>query len=127
LQLLFGKLNLPIEALRIIEESSSNPDEMQTNMGYVDECGNPSTNSCFHDMNVKSTCSPSSLAASADECARAAEIYECGKKKAPSLTNAIQQQLTSDRSSPPAVMLNYKIYFLISQIICLGEHHHVPK
>jgi hypothetical protein len=39
-------LNLPIEALRIIEESSSSPEEMQTKMGYVDECGNPSNNAC---------------------------------------------------------------------------------
>lgn len=41
LQLLFGKLELPIEALRIIEESSPTPDSLQTNFGYVDECGNP--------------------------------------------------------------------------------------
>jgi len=41
LQLLFGKLELPIEALRIIEESSPTPDSMQTNFGYIDECGNP--------------------------------------------------------------------------------------
>jgi hypothetical protein len=56
--------------------------------------------------------SQSSLAASADECARAAEVYKCGKNKAPTLTDAIQQQLMSDRSSPPAaVMLNYRIFF----------------
>jgi len=41
MQLLFGKLNIPIESLRIIEESSASPDEMQTNFGYLDECGNP--------------------------------------------------------------------------------------
>jgi hypothetical protein len=41
LKLLFGKLELPIEALRVIEESSSSPDEMQTYFSYVDECGNP--------------------------------------------------------------------------------------
>jgi hypothetical protein len=40
MQLLFGKLNIPIESLRIIEESSASPDEMQTNFGYIDECGN---------------------------------------------------------------------------------------
>jgi len=34
-------LNLPIEALRIIEESSgNNPDTLQTNFEIVDECGN---------------------------------------------------------------------------------------
>jgi hypothetical protein len=57
--LLFGKLNLPIEALRIIEESSPNPDDLQTNIGYVDECGNPSTNICLHDMNVLDHLPPS--------------------------------------------------------------------
>jgi hypothetical protein len=41
--LLFGKLNLPIEALRVIEDGSSTPEEMQTNMGVIDECGNPSS------------------------------------------------------------------------------------
>jgi hypothetical protein len=35
------KLNLPIDALRVIEETATSPEEMQTNMGYVDECGNP--------------------------------------------------------------------------------------
>lgn len=43
LQLLFGKLELPIEALSIIEQTSSSPDEMQTNFGYIDECGNPTS------------------------------------------------------------------------------------
>jgi hypothetical protein len=99
---MFGKLNLPIESLRIIEEGSSSPDEMQTNMGYVDECGNPST-TARREINL--LIAFLFLAASADECARAAEVYECGKKKAPSLTNAIQQQLTSELSSPVAVML----------------------
>jgi len=38
------------------------------------------------------------LTAQADECSRAAEIYECGRQKAPAVTDAIQNQLTSDRS-----------------------------
>jgi hypothetical protein len=37
-----------------------------------------------------------------DECQRAAGIYECGKKKAPGITDEIQKQLTNDRSNPPA-------------------------
>jgi len=45
--LLFGKLNLPIEALLVIEQSSSNPEEMQKNMGLIDECGNSSRVLCF--------------------------------------------------------------------------------
>jgi S-adenosylmethionine/arginine decarboxylase-like enzyme len=32
-------------------------------------------------------------ASSADECAAAAEVYDCGQKKAPALTNAIQNNL----------------------------------
>jgi len=41
--LLFGKLNLPIEALRVLEDGSTTPEEMQKNMGFIDECGNPSS------------------------------------------------------------------------------------
>jgi hypothetical protein len=41
--------------------------------------------------------------ASSDDCTRAAGIYECGKKNAPGLTDAIQNQLKSDRASPGAV------------------------
>jgi hypothetical protein len=44
--LLFGKLNLPIETLLLIEESSSTPEEIQKNMGFVDECGDPSIENC---------------------------------------------------------------------------------
>jgi bacterioferritin-associated ferredoxin len=41
--LLFGNLNLNIEALRVIEDGSSSPEEMQKNMGVADECGNRKT------------------------------------------------------------------------------------
>jgi hypothetical protein len=44
-----------------------------------------------------------SAKASGDECQRAAGIYECGKKKAPSVTDEIQKLLTRDRSIPPVV------------------------
>jgi hypothetical protein len=50
--LLFGKLNLPLESLRVIEESSSTPEEMQKNMGFVDECGNPSMATCYKSMHL---------------------------------------------------------------------------
>jgi hypothetical protein len=43
--LLFGKLNLPLEALRVIEESSSTPEEMQKNMAVASECDSPSIES----------------------------------------------------------------------------------
>jgi hypothetical protein len=42
-----------------------------------------------------------------DECQRAAGIYECGKKKAPGVTDEIQKQLTRDRSIPLVVIQIY--------------------
>lgn len=42
MQIVFGELKLPADILRSVEESSSSPEEMQRNMGVVDECGNPS-------------------------------------------------------------------------------------
>jgi hypothetical protein len=39
-QYLAGSLSLSIEALRNIEEFSSSPEDMQTKMDYIDECGN---------------------------------------------------------------------------------------
>jgi hypothetical protein len=50
--LLFGKLNLPLDALRVIEESSSTPEEMQKNMGFVDECGNSSRALCLYQADI---------------------------------------------------------------------------
>jgi hypothetical protein len=44
------------------------------------------------------------LTALLDECTRAAKIYECGKTKAPGVTNEIQKQLTNDRSLIPGVI-----------------------
>jgi len=32
-----------------------------------------------------------------EQCAKAAEIYQCGKEKAPEVTSAIQNSLTSDQ------------------------------
>jgi hypothetical protein len=89
--LLFGKLNLPLEALRVIEEISTTPEEMQKNMGYVSECDSSSNTLCNKTQLLKKNLSP--LASSADACAAAADIYECGKKKAPALTSAIQDNL----------------------------------
>jgi hypothetical protein len=39
--------------------------------------------------------------ASADECAAAAEIYDCGKKKAPELTSAIQENVRNKAAAAP--------------------------
>jgi hypothetical protein len=40
-------------------------------------------------------------ASSADECDAAVEIYDCGKKKAPEITNALQEILTNISSAAP--------------------------
>jgi len=105
LQLLFGQLELPIESLRIIEESSSTPAEMQTNLGYVDECRNPASSKASLQRLLFSNIYVKIKLARADECVRAAEIYECGKKKAPDVTDAIQRQMTSDLSTAAAVFI----------------------
>jgi hypothetical protein len=46
------------------------------------------------------------IQANVDECARAAEIYQCGKENAPLVTNAVQSGLT-DLSSKP------KVFFIL--------------
>jgi hypothetical protein len=89
--LLFGKLNLPLEALRVIEDGSSTPEEMQKNMGFIDECGNPSSAIMLTFIKFGSKTQSFPTASSADACAAAAEIYDCGKKKAPDMTSAIQE------------------------------------
>jgi hypothetical protein len=40
-QLMSGQFTLTIDALRVIEEQSGTLEDLQTNMGVVDECGNP--------------------------------------------------------------------------------------
>jgi hypothetical protein len=41
-------------------------------------------------------------ASSADECDAAVEIYDCGKKKAPEITNALQETLTNLSLAAPS-------------------------
>jgi hypothetical protein len=109
--LLFGKLNLPIESLLQIEEISTTPEEMKKNMDIVDECGNPSNKKRnakqgrpHYNILIPAT------ASSSDECAAAAEIYDCGQKKAPALTNAIQNNLQTKAATVPVGVR--KIYLL---------------
>jgi len=45
-----------------------------------------------------------------DECARAAAIYDCGKKNAPELTNAIQNDLRNSASATPVGVLSRHLY-----------------
>jgi len=40
-------------------------------------------------------------ASAADECATAAEIYDCGKKKAPEMTSAIQENIQNSAAAAP--------------------------
>lgn len=109
LQLLFGKLDLPIEALRVIEDVSSTPDELQTNFGYIDECGNHPSK-FYKKFNKTDLTYHDGKASEADECARAAGIYDCGKNKAPGVTDEIQRQLISDRSTPASVIRKITIF-----------------
>jgi hypothetical protein len=98
--LLLGELNLPIEVLLTIEEGSSSPDELQKNMGVIDECGNPS--SITHVICTASIYSePARELASTDECVKAADIYGCFQSKAPVMVNSIQNGLISSESSAP--------------------------
>jgi hypothetical protein len=113
-QLLLGSLNLPIEALLVIEEQSSTPEEMQKNMAVVDECGNPSGGACIspHPRYIIPPFYPLSSSKSGDACAVAAGIYDCGKKKAPGMTDAIEKSVISSSSSvPPAVSHTHKRFF----------------
>jgi hypothetical protein len=45
-------------------------------------------------------------ASSADECSAAAEIYDCGKKKAPEMTDAIQNNLKTKVAAVPVGVRN---------------------
>jgi hypothetical protein len=72
----------------------------------------------------------SSIKATADEWTRAAGIYECVKKNAPGLTDAIQKQLTTDHSTPAFVIFEtpYKCCILLvkRELISKGNQH-VPQ
>jgi hypothetical protein len=81
-----------------------------------------------HHVMLRNTCYFSIISkiklAPADECLRAAEIYECGKKKAPGVTDAIQRQMTGDLSTAAAVFIYNKSEWNIlvfKRIISLGE------
>ena len=58
---------------------------------------------------------PFPIASSADACAAAAEIYDCGKKKAPEMTSAIQENLQkSAAAAPVGVRQKFLLICLIS-------------
>jgi hypothetical protein len=112
---MFGKLNLPIESLLLIEEISTTPEEMKKNMDIVDECGNPSKKRNAKQGSHTNILIPPT-ASSSDECAAAAEIYDCGQKKAPALTNAIQNNL---QAKAAAVPVGVRRIFIEYCLICL--------
>ena len=45
--------------------------------------------------------------ANVDECERAAEIYQCGKEKAPLVTHAVQSGLTNFSPKPKVFLLSF--------------------
>jgi hypothetical protein len=105
---------MPPAALLVIEESSSSVEDMQKNMAVVDECGRPGTVICinlFHLTLISSSISPS--ASTKDECARAADIYDCGKKNAPVMVNSIQKSIQKSLavSDPGGVMSKCFCFF----------------
>jgi hypothetical protein len=89
---------MPSNVIKVLEvQSDGNPDELQSNLAVADECGNKSfTHSktylnCFLKYNL--------YEGNVDECAAAANIYQCGKENAPSVTDAIQSALTDSTPS----------------------------
>jgi len=87
-------LTLSIDALRVVEEASADENALQTNMQTVDECGNLGD---FRNLPFNCAVAMKKIlfAVNADECARAADIYQCGRDKAPAVTNAIQSKVAS--------------------------------
>jgi len=96
-----GGLTLSIDALRVVEEAAADENALQTNMQIVDECGNLGD---FRNLLSTFAMKKKTLfAVNADECARAADIYQCGRDKAPAVTNAIQSKVLN---SVPAVRID---------------------
>lgn len=87
---------LPIAALKIIEEASNTPEELQTNYATVDECSSISSSikHFIKKLNINLW-----LKENQDECAAAAGIYQCGVEKAPDVTKAIQTELSPGTSA----------------------------
>jgi hypothetical protein len=89
-----GKFAWSLEVLQIIEEQSKTDQDLQENLRVADECGGKGSQFlCFRILDTII------FKASDDECVKAAEIYQCGKEKAPVVTSAIQSALTDNQNS----------------------------
>jgi len=85
-------LSLSIDALLIIEQQSSSPEDLQKNLEIVDECGNKG----LLKIPKSAVYFKCNLVNGEDACTVAAGIYQCGKEKAPAMTDAIQSALTNN-------------------------------
>jgi hypothetical protein len=77
---------IPDEALKMIEEASSNPVQLQDSFTAYDECSSISaiwfiSEIVFHMILIFSGYD--------DECVTAGEIYACGRQKEPTIVDAI--------------------------------------
>jgi hypothetical protein len=98
--LVLGDLVLPLAALKIIEEASNAPEELQANFATVDQCSSISIVFVNHNMKKKRIqCLQSGMIGNQDECAAAAGIYQCGVEKAPVVTKAIRTELSPGTSA----------------------------
>jgi hypothetical protein len=102
-----GGLVMSLEAIRVLEESAGdNTNELQKNLAIADECGNKSC--CPVAVSVSYLFSIYLNVENEDECVAAADIYQCGKEKAPEVTNAIQNSLTDTK---PNNVGNFKYFW----------------
>jgi hypothetical protein len=95
-KLVAGNFSWSIELLQIIEEQSKTDGDLQENLKVADECGGKGISIFFIIIRLL-LCFFS--AKSDDECVKAAEIYQCGREKAPVVTSAIQSALTNNQNS----------------------------
>jgi hypothetical protein len=84
-------MTLSTAALRAMEEASPSDLELEQNMGTVGECAG---------------------AGGDDECAQAANIYQCGRDKAPAVTNAMQAAVIANGADDDEAEVRVTIYFL---------------
>lgn len=93
-KLVSGGFTITMELLLGIEEQAQTEDDLQTNLQVANDCGVTGTK-LFENENIN--CSNK---VELDECERAAEIYQCGKEKAPNVTSAVQDALTNTEVDP---------------------------
>lgn len=80
------------DMLRVIEEASPTDLEIQNNMAAVEECGSAGW---WQAVKFDFRQIMKLYKGGEDECARAANIYQCGRDKAPQVTKAMQEAAAS--------------------------------